>query len=72
MDNASRALIAPILAELRERVATAARHAIGGIPTDEDMTGIYRRVAQNHGCTPPDVRRWWEAAQSETQKEDQA
>ncbi|TXH55693.1 MAG: hypothetical protein E6Q97_08275 [Desulfurellales bacterium] len=69
MDNASRALIAPILADLRKRVETAAFHAIGGIPTDEDMAGIYRRVAQNHGCTPPDVKRWWEAAQSEPQEE---
>jgi len=72
VDDTSRALIAPILADLRTRVAAAAFHAVGGIPTDEDMQGIYRRVASNHRCTPPDVKRWWEAAQSETQEETQA
>lgn len=72
MDNVSRALIAPILADLRERFDTAARHSICGIPTDEDKVGIYRRVARSHGCTPPDVQRWLEAAQSEPKEETQA
>lgn len=72
MDNTSRALTAAILDDIRTRLADAAFHAVGGVPTPEDMDGIYRRVASNHRCTPPDVKRWWEAAQSEPQEETQA
>lgn len=72
VDNASRALIAPILDDIAARMRAAAFHAVGGIPSDEDLTGICRRVANNHGCTPEDVRRWWDSAQPETETEEPA
>lgn len=72
LDDASRALIAHVLADMETRVAEATFHAIAGIPSEVTMNGLYRRVAGNHGCTPEDVKRWWELAKSETPKEPKA
>lgn len=68
LDDASRILIARVLADLDARIKDAAFYAICGKPSEETMTGLYRRVANNHRCTPEDVRRWWEASETEFEK----
>jgi hypothetical protein len=55
-------LLAPILASFKKHHAAAARHCVGGVPLAEDLKGIYRRVASEHGATPEDVKRWVEMA----------
>ncbi|MDO8985187.1 hypothetical protein [Cypionkella sp.] len=39
------------------RAAVARRHAVGGVLSDLDWHGLYRRVASNCGCTPEDAKR---------------
>lgn len=68
LDQTSRILIAHVLADLDARIKDAAFHAICGKPSDETMASLYRRVANNHRCTPEDVRRWWEASETEFEK----
>ena len=48
-----------LFATLADLIRTAEHHAPGGTLLADDMTGLYRRAATIHGCTPDDVRRWW-------------
>jgi hypothetical protein len=39
----------------------AKKHAVGGVLTEADLAGLYRRAASECGCTPDDAKRWIEA-----------
>lgn len=53
-------LIKGLLADFDTRATEARRHTAGGVLSDVDKHGLYRRVASNHGCTPEDAKRWIE------------
>ena len=57
-------LISGLLADFDARAEVARRHAVGGVLSKEDLHGLYRRVASNHGCTPEDAKRWIEGQAS--------
>ena len=61
MAKSHEALKRAAMEDLAKRLAIACRHAVAGIPTPEDMAGLYRRVAQNHGFATADITAWWEA-----------
>ena len=54
-------LLKPLFEDFDTRAAVARRQAVGGVLSAEDLAGLYRRVASNHGCTPNDAKRWIEA-----------
>ena len=54
-------LLTPLFEDFDARAAIARRHAVGGVLSADDLQGLYRRVASNHGCTPNDAKRWIEA-----------
>lgn len=54
-------LIAPVLADFRSKVSAILNHLPGGKPNTEDLFGIARRVARDHGVTPEDLVRWHQA-----------
>lgn len=54
-------LLTPLFEDFDARAEIARRHAVGGVLSETDKQGLYRRVASNHGCTPEDAKRWIEA-----------
>ena len=56
----TRALIAPAITGLRNRIREAERHTPGGKLTAEERAIHLRNEAKHHGMTPDDLARWAE------------
>ncbi|HMT45493.1 MAG TPA: hypothetical protein PKE59_00095 [Novosphingobium sp.] len=58
--SASEALVRPALRDYRAAILKASRLLPGGQPLREDLDGLRRRVARDHGVTPEDLARWYD------------
>lgn len=57
-DTAAWEAIRPALDAFRHACEIARHHTPGGVLFEEDLAGIRRRVAREHGVTPDDLARW--------------
>lgn len=51
--------LGPIFDQVRAAIRKAKPFVPGGVPNEEDMRGIFIRVARENSITPEDLERWW-------------
>lgn len=59
-ETAAERFIIPALKAYRLAQRRACFVTPGGVLLKDDLRGIRRRVAREHGITPEDLQRWWD------------
>lgn len=62
--TAAETMIVPALRAYHRAREVARHHTPGGRLLEVDCHGIRRRVARDHGITPEDLQRWYDAMSS--------